>query len=130
MEPRRFAIAFLLVEAVLGAAWWCSIALHGGWRARFFPPELPEPVLWALAVTDVLLYVAAAAFAAFGIARNRAWARTALALHAGGALYAGLFAFALAVVDPERWLGGLAMLPSTCVAPWFAWRSGRERFFA
>ncbi len=130
MEPRRFAIAFLLVEAVLGAAWWCSIALHRGWRARFFPPGLPDPVLWALAVADVLLYVAAAAFAAFGIARNRVWARTALALHAGGALYAGLLAISLAVADPTCWLGGLAMLPSTCVAPWLAWRSGRDRSLA
>ncbi|MCC6784787.1 MAG: hypothetical protein IT457_18215 [Planctomycetes bacterium] len=130
MEPRRFAIAFLLVEAALGGVWWCSIALHADWRARFFPPQLPGPVLLALAVADVLLYVAAAALAAIGIARNRAWARTALTVHAGGALYAGLFALALAVLDPERWLGGLAMLPSTCVAPWLAWRSGRERFLA
>ena len=126
---RKLIVAFLVAEGAGVGLWWGILLAWPAARQPFLAPGAPDSTLLALLGADLLLYAGGAWVAAYGLARRRAWAWTALCVHAGAALYAALSGLALPLVSGGGWLGALLMAPSLVGLPWALWwlrREGRQ----
>ena len=122
MTVRRFAIVFLLAQAVGAAAWW---GLLLGWPASRLPfkaADAPDVTLLAFGVADILLFAGTSAVCGCGFAAGRHWAWPTLCVHSGAAGYAGLYCWTLFALTGDGALGATLMTPSLTVPAWLVWR--------
>ena len=123
---RRLCAAFLVVEALVAAGIWVLMWLDPSRGAWFLPPDVPPGLIRTFAVADVALFVVAPLAAGHAVFRRRAWARAALWFHAGGVVYAALWA-GWQTATTGAGAAGLALLvPPAVLVPWFAWRHPAE----
>lgn len=122
MSLRRFAIWFLLLQAGLASLWWCALLWRPDVRVWFMAKGAPDTTLLAFAAADGLLFIGAAAAAAYGFSTGRHWAWPILCVHAGAAGYAALYALMLVVLTGgDGWLGAALMSPSLVVPGLLVW---------
>ncbi len=80
-------------------------------RPVFCPGDPSAINFMALGLADALLLPVSGVVAALGLMRGCSWARWAVWLHAGAALYAALLALGLWMTDRRLWLGAGLMVP-------------------
>lgn len=122
------SIAHLLIQAAALAAYWAVLFTFPAARAPFIPAGAGDAALLAFAIGDLSIYGGTSAAGAWGAWRRRRWTGPVLWVHAGAAVYAALYAFALAAFDPGRWIGAAMMAPAlvapAVIARW--WAGNRE----
>jgi len=121
LSLRIVAITFLIAQGVGGGVWWLLLLTWPASRAPFMAEGAPESTLLAFVAADLLLYVGGSLAAAWGIYKHRTWAWPVLCVHAGAAVYAGLYCVVLFLFSPSSWLGALMMAPSIVIPPVLAW---------
>lgn len=123
MGARRFAVWFLLAEAIGAGLWWLSLLAWPESREHFKARGAPDVTLLAFGVADGFLFVGTALAAAHGLFYRLAWAWPVLCVHAGAAAYAALYCLTLtAISGGDAWLGAVLMSPSLVVPPLLVWR--------
>jgi hypothetical protein len=123
MSFRRLSIAFLVAQALGGAAWWVTLLAWPASRAWFVPRGASDATLLAFGVADGALFVGASALAAIGLWKYRPWAWPVLCVHAGAAAYAALYCWTLTLLTRgEAPLGAAMMTPSLVLPGLIAWR--------
>jgi len=118
---RTLAVLFLVVQGAGVLVWWLVLLFFSAARAPFLAPGAPESTLFAFIVGDVVIYAGGSLLAAFGIARRRRWAWSALCVNAGAAVYAALYALMLPLLSGGAWLGAIFMFPSLVIMPFLVW---------
>ena len=119
---RRLAVAYLILQGVGVLAWWVLLLAFPASRALFTAEGAPDAVLLAFLVGDVVLVGIGSFAAAAGITGHRAWAWPVLLVHAGAAVFAGLYCVLLPVLTGgPGWIAAVAMLPVLVVPPLLAW---------
>lgn len=106
---------------------WLSLWLVPGLRVAFLPSEVPQRMLASLALADGVFLPVTSALAAWSLVRPTRWTHALLWLHAGAAVYAGLFAIGLWLVDRTLWLGAGLMIPVFLTPPAIAWAASTQR---
>lgn len=87
MVPRRWAVAYLALQAVLVVAWWSAMVASDAVREVFeLDADRPE-VLDAYLLADLVVLAGGSAVAATAVARRLPWARVATTVAAAGAAY-------------------------------------------
>lgn len=124
---RAFAVTYLAFQAGSVAAFWLLLWLVPALRAPFLPADVPPRMLGSLALADGVFLPLTSAAAAWSLLRPSRWTRHLLWLHAGAAVYAGLFAIGLWIVDRSIWLGAGLMIPVLLTPPAIAWAASTER---
>jgi hypothetical protein len=114
---RGIGVLFLLVQGVAVVLWWGLLLVRPEARGLFVAPGAPESTLLAFSVGDLLVYASSSLAAAYGLARERSWAWGVLLFHSGAAIYAALYALALALISGGAWLGAVMMAPALVVLP-------------
>jgi len=120
---RAFALAYLAFEVVSVGLFWAALSALPGLRAAFVPRGIPDTAVFTLLLPDAVFLPATGVLAAWAIARPTRWTLAVLWLHAGAALYAGLFAVGIMLVDRSRWVGAGLMLPMLAVPAALALRA-------
>jgi hypothetical protein len=118
---RLGAVVYLSIQTALAVAWWVMLFLVPSTRRYFIPSWAPDVALMAFFLPDALLFIGAAAVAAFGLFTQRRWGWTALCIHGGAAVYAALYGLAAWVLTREAMLTALVMSPCLVVQPWLIW---------
>jgi len=123
----RLACSFLLVaEALVAAGIWVLLWIDPARGAWFLPPDVRPELIRTFVVADVALFVVAPLAAGHAVFHRLGWARPALWFHAGGVVYAALWA-AWQTATTGAGAAGLAlMVPAAVLVPWFAWRLPAE----
>jgi hypothetical protein len=114
---REFVATFLVVQGLSCLLWWVMLWQFPSTRGYFIFPGIPETVLLAFALPDVLLYGVTALVGAEAVARRWKCATALVALHAGGVLYAELHALSLAHASGGGWNGVVLMAPGAILLP-------------
>jgi hypothetical protein len=120
-QVRKLATGFMLLQGIGTLAWWVLLMLYPPARTPFLAPGAPDSTLLAFIVPDLAMFISSAFVAAYGLAKNRDWAWTALCVQTGAAVYAALYALALPLFSGSAWLGAAMMFPSLILLPLFAW---------
>lgn len=121
-RTERLGSLYLAVQSVGALLWWAMLLTVPASRRLFMAADAPDVTLLAFAAADALLYIGAGAGSAYAIATRRGWAWPCLCLHAGAAIYAGLYCWGLTVLTAgDGWLGAAMMTPSMIVPGWLAW---------
>jgi hypothetical protein len=118
MTLRTAASLLLVVESVGVLAWWTTIAASSAVLHSFTAPDAPASTLVAFLPADLV-------FTLTGLLAARALRRGSptvgpdpwLVAHAGMAVYAGLYAWALPIIAGGPWLGAFLMLPVLALSP-------------
>ncbi len=124
---RAFAVTYLAFQAGSVAAFWLLLWLVPALRTPFLPADVPPHMLGSLALADGVFLPLTSAAAAWSLLRPSRWTRHLLWLHAGAAVYAGLFAIGLWIVDRSLWLGAGLMIPVLLTPPAIAWAALSDR---
>jgi protein-S-isoprenylcysteine O-methyltransferase Ste14 len=120
-------VTYLAFQAGGVAAFWLLLWLVPALRTPFLPADVPPRMLASLALADGAFLPLTSAAAAWSLLRPSRWTRHLLWLHAGAAVYAGLFAIGLWLVDRSLWLGAGLMIPVLLTPPAIAWAASTER---
>lgn len=120
-QMRRVGVLYLTLQGLLVTLWWVLLAAHPAVRRFFLAPGVPSGSLWAFFIPDLVGYIGGSFVAGYGLARRRSWGWPALCVHAGAAAYAALYGVTQPLLLGGGW-GGLLMLPSLFVPPFFVWR--------
>ena len=119
---RTPAAFFLVVEAFVAAGVWLLMWLDPARGAWFLPPDVPPGLIQTFLVADVAFFVVLPLAAGHAVFHRLPWARVALWFHAGGVVYAALWA-AWQTITTGAGAAGLALLaPPALIVPWLAWR--------
>jgi protein-S-isoprenylcysteine O-methyltransferase Ste14 len=124
---RVFAVTYLAFQAGSVAAFWLLLWLVPALRAPFLPADVQPRMLATLALADGVFLPITSAAAVWSLLRPSRWTPHVLWLHAGAAVYAGLFAIGLWVVDRSLWLGAGLMIPVLVTPPAIAWAASSKR---
>jgi protein-S-isoprenylcysteine O-methyltransferase Ste14 len=108
---RAFAVTYLLAQSLAIVIFWVTLWQVPPIRRHFVLENAPDASFLSLWLADAILLPVTGTLAAWGLVRERAWTRAVLWLHAGAALYAGLYALGLWIADRRLWLGGGLMVP-------------------
>lgn len=123
---RAFSVTYLAFQAGGVAAFWLLLWMVPLLRAPFLPAEIPQRWLASLALADGVLFPITSAAAAWSLLRPSRWTMPLLWLHAGAAVYAGLFAIGLWLVDRTLWLGAGLMIPVLLTPAAIAWAASSD----
>lgn len=109
---RRAAFVWLCVQGALGVAWWILVLAWPGFRALFVAPGAPPFTLHAYALPDAAIIIGGSFASAFGLSRERPWARPLLWFTAGGVAYATLYCLMTAALSGGAWAAAALMAPA------------------
>lgn len=127
---RAFSATFLALQSLGIVLFWVALWRFEELRPQFFPIDSPA-FLFGVAVVDAtVLPITGIAAAALLVWPHR-FAVPLLWIHAGAAIYAGVFALGLWLADRSLWLGAGLMLPTLTAPGLIAWaatfaREGRK----
>jgi hypothetical protein len=126
-NARVFA-AYLVVQAVVGLAFWVGLAASPAIRELFeLVPEL-RSVTTAWLLADLVVGVVGSAAGAWALWTDARWALPVIAFTTGGIVYPTIM-LASWVVMEDTGLATLAiMVPPSVISvyvTWWVWRSGR-----
>src|SRR5687768_5064215 len=113
MVRRRVAAGYLAIQAAATVAWWLAMAGSDRVREAFELDDRRPEALDAFLFADLVALVAGSAIAAVGVGGGHPWARTAVALTAGGAGYATLYLLGWVAAGGDGWLGIAPMSVAT-----------------
>ena len=125
-NARVFA-AYLVVQAVVGLAFWVGLAASEEVRELFelAPERRSVTTAWLLA--DLLVGVLGSAVGAYALWKDRGWALPVIAFTTGGIVYPTLM-LVLWVLMEDTGMATLAiMVPPSVISlyvTWWTWRSG------
>lgn len=125
-EIRKFVAAYLWFQGVTAALWWIGVGFVPSFRDLFLWNGLDPVVLQAFLIPDLLLFVIGANVAAWGVSKRARWAETVCLIHAGAAVYAGLYTWALCVMTNSAWISAAFMTHCVLLTPYLVWRLIRE----
>jgi hypothetical protein len=123
----RTATALLAIAAAGGLVWWVLLLADPSLGAAFLPAGVPPEMIRTFVLADLVCFVLLPAAAAWGIARSRPWARAALLLYCGAALYAALWGWGTVLTTGEGLRGAALMTPPAVVFPVLAARLAGRR---
>lgn len=107
------AVGYLALQAALTIGWWLALAASTGVRDAFELDDARPEVLDAFLVGDLVVFVGGSALAALALVRRWPWARTAVAVTAGGAAYATLYLVGWVAAGGDGWIGIAPMAAAT-----------------
>ncbi len=111
----KAAAWWLYLQGAAALVWWGVLFCLPQSRQFFLPAGTPDVGLLAFSIPDLVLFVAGAWAAAYGLTSVEPWSRHVLCLHAGAAAYAALFCLTLSVLSNAAWLGAALMTPSVTI---------------
>jgi hypothetical protein len=110
-------VRLLAAEAALGTIAVALLVARPDLGSIFLPDGTDPALVRTFAAADLVAYVGSPAAAAWGLERDRPWARGALWFHVGAAAYATLWAWGAVVVAGASIAGGLVTaLPAALFA--------------
>lgn len=118
----RAATVLLAIAAAGGLVSWVLLLADPSLGAAFLPAGVPPSMIRTFVLADLVCFVILPAAAAWGVARSHPWARGALLLFCGAAVYASLWGWGTVLTTGEGLAGALLMTPSAIVFPLLAWR--------
>jgi hypothetical protein len=126
-NSRVFAV-YLVVQAVVGVAFWVGLAVSDDVRELFeLVPEIPAvTTAWLLA--DLVVGVAGSAAGAYALWTDARWALPVIAFTTGGIVYPTVMLVSWVLME-DTGLGTLViMVPPSAISlyvTWWTWRSRR-----
>ena len=108
---RAFSATYFLGQGVAIGAFWLAMWVLPAIRPSFILPGAPAASFLSLVLADAGLLLITSFAAAWSVLSPGRRTIPLLWLHAGAALYAGLYAVGLWLFDPRLWLGAGLMLP-------------------
>lgn len=117
---RAFSATFLVLQSLGIVLFWIALWRFDELRPRFFPTDSAAFLLGVGFVDATILPVSGLAAAALLVWPHRL-VIPLLWLHAGAAIYAGVFAVGLWLADRTLWLGAGLMLPTLTAPSLIAW---------
>lgn len=118
---RKLAALYFLLQGIGGAFWWITLWRWPRSRQWFLAEQAPDATLFAFAVPDILLYACGSLVCAYVLSTRKPWGWTALCIHTGASVYAGLYCWNLFWLSPNTWPGALLMTPAVVVTPTLVW---------
>ena len=123
MTIHRFAIVFLLAQAIGAGVWWILLLSWPASREPFMASNAPASTLLAFGVPDGLLFIGISIVCAYGFSNRSAWAWPMLCVHAGASAYASLYCWSLvALTHGNGLLGAMLMTPSLIIPGLLVWK--------
>lgn len=113
----RLATVLLSIAAAGGLVSWVLLLADPSLGAAFLPANVPPAMIRTFVLADLVGFVLLPAAAAWGLARSRNWARSALLLHCGAAIYAALWGWGTVLTTGEGLAGALILTPPAVVFP-------------
>lgn len=117
---RAFAATYLLLQSFGIIGFWLALWRFPEMRSRFFPVDSAS-FLAAMAIVDVTVLPLSGFVAVALLLHSTRWTIPVLWMHAGAAIYAGVLAIGLWLVDRSLWLGAGLMLPTLTTPFLIAW---------
>jgi hypothetical protein len=121
MNVRSAAVIVLALEGVAGLSWVALLFVMPGLGSIFLPDDIPPDLIRTFTVADLAFFGVIPLSVALGLRRDWRWAWPLLCVHAGGVLYAALWAWGLVATRGEGWLGAVLMTPPAIVLPLLAY---------
>ena len=117
---RRCASGYLVLQALLGIAWWSALFTVSTVRAWFeLMPDRPSG-LDAYLIADALVFVGGSVAAAATVWRRSRWASIVTSFTAGGIAYATLHLLGWVILEGSAAAGllpmGVALVATTLIA--------------
>ena len=117
MNWRSIATAYLSLQAIGAMAWWVAVLRMPHARRHLVPDSVPLETFQLLLPADAILFIGGSLLSAWAIWRRRGWAPLCLAIHAGAALYAGLYMWTMSLRTGSAWISAILMLVPLIVLP-------------
>lgn len=118
---RIIAAWYLLLQGIGALVWWAAILWWPKSHAVLIPHSITRDWMLVLLPADVLLFIGGSFFSGCMLLRGSPIAMPALAIHAGAALYAAIFAIVVAVTTQSAWLSATMMLVPLVALPLVLW---------
>jgi hypothetical protein len=114
-NPFRSTVAYLIVQAILVTAWWLILGVLPDARDWFRPPGVPDFMLLAFWVADLVCIIVTSLLAAWLVHRRDPRRVVALSFASGALVYGTLYCATLTWLTGQAWLGVILMIPATVV---------------
>ncbi|MDY7092397.1 MAG: hypothetical protein SX243_05410 [Acidobacteriota bacterium] len=124
MTERTVWAAYLVLQAILGVAWWGMLLAWPESRGFFLAAGEPEGVLFSFWLAEIASFVGGSAVCGWLVLRGSASAQVALWLTAGAVLYAALYCLGRSLLTGDAWLATLLMLGPAALTTLAAARHG------
>ena len=123
---RELISTFLVIQGAGCLLWWLALWQIPATRAFFTFSGLPQSVLFAFALPDIVLYGIVALLGAEAVARRWRCATALVGMHTGAAVYAELQVLSLAMETGGGWNGVALMAPGAILLPFALWHLVKE----
>lgn len=120
VKLRPYAAPYFALQGALTLVVWAVIFLWPPIRPHFQPPGIPELMMMAFVVPDMVLFAGGSFAAARGIARGARWRSAAAWLVAGSMAYAALYTLTILLHTGTAWLPVVVFLPAALLSLLFA----------
>ncbi|RYG66603.1 hypothetical protein EON80_15110, partial [bacterium] len=114
---RVWGAVILGLQSVGAALWWTMLWTAPSSRAYFRPSQTPDSALLSFFLSDSILFIGAAVWAARALVRKDGSAQLPLALHSGAAIFGSLYCLMQWLLTGEAFLAALFMAPCLLIGP-------------
>jgi len=118
----RWATTYLVIQAVLGVAWWIVLAYSSTVRSWFELLPHRTSALDSFVLADLAVFIGGSMTSGWLLWRRSRWASLVAACTAGGLAYATLCLVAWVVFEGSPMAGVVPMMMATVVTGWIAIR--------
>jgi len=125
LRVERLLAGYLVVQALVGVAWWAAMAWSPPIRRVFELDDLQPAVLDSLVFADVVVIIVGGSLAAWALERGATRAVPLTAAVAGGLAYVTLYLIGWVTFTGEGALCAGVMVPPTLLSGWVAWQAYR-----
>jgi hypothetical protein len=116
VKLRPYAAPYFALQGALTILAWAVIFLWPPIRPHFQPPGIPELMMMAFFVPDMLLFIGGSFAAAYGFARGARWRSSAAWLVTGSMAYAALYTLTILLWTGTAWLPVVVFLPAAILS--------------
>jgi hypothetical protein len=116
VKLRPYAAPYFALQGALTILAWAVIFLWPPIRPHFQPPGIPELMMMAFFVPDMLLFTGGSFAAAYGFARGAPWRSSAAWLVTGSMAYAALYTLTILLWTGTAWLPVAVFLPAALLS--------------
>ena len=125
-NARVFAV-YLVVQAVVGLAFWVGLAASEDIRELFELAPERRSVTSAWLLADLLVGVLGSAVGAYALWRDRSWTLPVIAFTTGGIVYPTVMLVSWVLMEDTGGATLAIMVPPSVISlyvTWWAWRNG------
>ncbi|MCA9022863.1 MAG: hypothetical protein KDA74_22090, partial [Planctomycetaceae bacterium] len=110
LDLKSWLFLYPLLQGLGGVGWWYLLLAAPESRSLFLSETLPERVLLAFWLPDGVIFVTGSFVLAYGLCKQRRWARSVLFFLTGGIAYVSLYCLSLSLATQGGWPGTGLML--------------------